>query len=93
MAYDEETAWVIWPEYFDSRRSRSEGRRVNKRLAVENPTLEGISKALDKLGLEYELNEEKAHPANWYHKKGMAMVENSLSKTELLRKIAEKIPR
>lgn len=93
MAIDEETAWIIWPEYFDARRTRSQGRRVPKRLAISNPSVEGISKVLMRLGYEFRIEEEKAYPSNWYHKKGRILVENSLPKSELLMTIAERLPK
>jgi len=93
MAIDEETAVVVWPEYFDLRRSRSQGRRVSKSLAIPNPTTESIAKALARLGLDFKIEEEKAYPGNWFHHKGRALVENSMPKGELLRKIAERMPR
>ena len=93
MVLDEETALVVWPEYFDARRSRSQGRRVPKRLAVFNPTTEIITKVLMRLGYEFRIEEDKSYPANWYHKRGRILVENSLPKTELLQTISERLPR
>ena len=93
MAIDEETAWVVWPEYFDARRSRSQGRRVRKKIAVLNPTTEDLAKALVALGIEFRIEGDKSYPADWHHKRGRVIVENSMSKTELLQRIAEKLPR
>ncbi len=36
---------VLYPAYFDLKRSRQEGRRVPKSLAVDGPTAEEIEKA------------------------------------------------
>jgi len=36
-AFDADKAWVMWPEYFDIRRTREQGRRVKKSLAVVDP--------------------------------------------------------
>ena len=93
MAMDEETAIAIWPEYFDLRRTRAQGRRVSKALAVLNPTTEGIAKALAAMGANFKIDEDKAYPGNWHRHKGRVLVENSMPKTELLRRIAEKMPR
>jgi signal recognition particle subunit SRP19 len=93
MAIDEETAWVIWPEYFDARRSRSQGRRVRKKLAVFNPSTEIIAKALVGMGVEFRIEEDKSYPSNWYHRKGRVLVENSIPKTELIQMIAERFVR
>ncbi len=55
MALDEDKAWVLWPEYFDVRRSRDQGRKVKKNLAISEPNVEVISKALEKLGIEHKI--------------------------------------
>ena len=46
---DEKKAWVLYPEYFDSARTRASGRKVKKELAVPDPTVEMIEKAVQKL--------------------------------------------
>jgi signal recognition particle subunit SRP19 len=85
------THYVLWPSYFDQRRTRMKGRRVPKNLAVEKPTLEAISKAVKALGIEPIIVKEKGYPGNWCEKEGMIRVPKSMSKTELIRKVAEKI--
>jgi len=90
MAYDEDTAIVIWPEYFDIERTRAMGRRLPKKLCVKNPSLDIIAKGALILDLEYEILENKAYPANWAARNGCVKVEKGkISKTELLPKIAE----
>ncbi|MDR3282379.1 MAG: signal recognition particle subunit SRP19/SEC65 family protein [Candidatus Methanoplasma sp.] len=90
MAYDEDTAIVLWPEYFDIDRTRGEGRRLPKSLCVKNPEVDIIAKGAMILDLEYEVFENRAYPANWAAKRGCVRVEKGkLSKTELLPKIGE----
>lgn len=90
MAYDEDTAITIWPEYYDIDRTRTEGRRLPKSLCVKNPSLDLIAKGALILDLEYEILEDKSYPANWAAKGGCVRVERGkLKKTELLPKIGE----
>jgi signal recognition particle subunit SRP19 len=90
MTYDEDTAIVLWPEYFDIDRTRSEGRRVPKRLCIKTPTLDIIAKGAMILDLEYRVLEDKAYPADWAAGRGCVRVEKGrLSKTEILPKIGE----
>ncbi|MDR0887914.1 MAG: signal recognition particle subunit SRP19/SEC65 family protein [Candidatus Methanoplasma sp.] len=90
MAYDEDTAIVIWPEYFDIERTRGEGRRLPKNLCVKDPSLDIIAKGAMILDLEYEVQEKKAYPANWAAKRGCVRIEKGkIAKTELLVKLAE----
>ncbi len=85
MAYDEETAIVLWPEYFDSNRTRAEGRKVPKSLCVEKPSLDMIAKGAILLDLEYEVHEDKAYPGNWSARNGCVKVEKGkMKKTEIL---------
>ncbi|EDN05542.1 signal recognition particle SEC65 subunit [Histoplasma capsulatum] len=56
----------LYPIYFDKTRSRAEGRKVNKKLAVENPLARDILDAVQVLGLRVGILEpEKLHPKDW----------------------------
>ena len=89
MALDEDTAWVLWPEYFDRSRPRSQGRKVKKGLAINDPDVDLVSTALKRLGLEHKVEREKSYPANWFSKKGRVMVEKTMPKSQLVQKVGE----
>lgn len=90
MAYDDDNAIYLWPEYFDIERTRAEGRRLPKSLCVKNPSLDIIAKGAMILDLEYKIMEEKAYPSNWAAKRGCVRVEKGkLKKTALLPKIGK----
>lgn len=55
----------LYPIYFDANRSRQEGRRVSKSLAVENPLAREIVGACTMLGLETLFEPTKIHPKDW----------------------------
>ncbi|MCJ1247104.1 signal recognition particle subunit [Trapelia coarctata] len=55
----------LYPVYFDSSRSRAEGRRVGKELAVSNPLASEIATAVASLGLQVMLDAWKRHPKDW----------------------------
>ncbi|MCD6209200.1 MAG: hypothetical protein DRJ46_00925 [Thermoprotei archaeon] len=80
---------VIWPFYFDVNKSRSEGRKVPRNLAIKEPTLEKIVKAARKAGYKVEVEEGAKHPAHWYNEKGRIFVFSSEKKTVIIRKIAK----
>lgn len=82
---------VVWPVYFDSTKSRAEGRRVIKSLAVSSPGLEDIRKAVESVNLQAEVVMDAAHPGNPLRKTGLLHVPKKGSKTETLRKIAEEL--
>ena len=91
MALDEDTAWVLWPEYFDRSRPRSQGRKVKKALAVNDPGVDLVVSALRKLGLEHKVEREKSYPANWFSKKGRVLVERTMPKSQLVQKVGEQL--
>ena len=71
---------IIWPVYFDTTKTRKEGRRVPKNLAVQSPKIDEIKQAVDKLGLENEVNIEAHFPKNHWAKTGMILVEKREAK-------------
>lgn len=51
--------------YFDKNRSRAEGRRIGKELAVENPLAREIVTACGRLRLQTLFEPAKFHPKDW----------------------------
>lgn len=52
---------VLWPAYFDAGLTRSEGRRVPKELAVEEPTVDEIADAVQQVGYDAVIEREKTY--------------------------------
>lgn len=84
---------ILWPVYFDSTKSRSQGRRVPKKLAVPAAKISQLQAALEKLRIQYDLVVETAHPRSPWRKIGYISVSKKGSKNSLLRKIAENLLR
>jgi len=90
MTYDPDIAVTVWPEYFDIKLTRAQGRRLPKNLCVENPSLDLIAKGAMMLDLEYEILENMSYPKFPRAKHGCVRVERSeLPKTILLPEIAK----
>ncbi len=81
--------WVMWPSYFDSRLKRHQGRRVNRKDAIESPTVQMISSALTVMGVEHEIDAGASFPAQWFRKEGRVFVDSTTRKRELLKAICE----
>ncbi len=79
---------VLWPDYFDINNPRPV-RRVPKKLATK-PNIEKIEEAAKSLGLN-PITEEARYPRHWYKKTGRVLVDKKMKKTEIIRKIAEKM--
>ena len=84
---------VIWLSYFDSGRTRREGRRVPKRLSLDSPKLPDLLSACDLLGLEPEPLPDVKYPRSWWEKGGCILVKSESPKTETLNRIAEAVRR
>ncbi len=82
---------VLWPIYFDSTKSRSEGRKVPKSLALPSPKLEELVEAVKRLGLNYIVEEEKRYPRFWWETRGRLLVERRERKSLILKNVAREL--
>jgi signal recognition particle subunit SRP19 len=55
----------LYPIYFDASRSRAEGRRVGKELAVANPLAREMFDAVQAMDLKVVFEPGKTHPKDW----------------------------
>ncbi len=81
--------YVLYPEYFDSKRTRSQGRRVPIGAAVPEPTLKKILTAAKYLELDPEIQSDKAYPRSWWEKNGRILVEKKWSKQKTILEVAK----
>jgi signal recognition particle subunit SRP19 len=82
---------IIWPAYFDQAKTRKEGRRVPKNIAVQSPRITEITEAAEKLGLKHEVVAEAGYPKTPWAKTGMLLVEKQGSKEQVIKKIAKQL--
>jgi signal recognition particle subunit SRP19 len=82
---------TIWPQYLDKNLTLNEGRKVSKEIAVADPSLSDIERALKRLGLSYNIDRERSYPGKWYEKSGRVLVEWDGTKLELLKEVSLKI--
>ncbi len=82
---------VLYPAYFDLGRTRAHGRRVAKKWAVEFPTVEEIVSAAKALGLQPEVDAEKAFPSSHWRHDGRVLVRADYFKTSIVQKVAQRI--
>lgn len=82
---------LIWPVYFDLSKTRKEGRKVPKSLAVGDPKISELQKASVLLGLEIKVNIDGAHPALPWRRTGKALIQKNSTKKKTLISLAEKL--
>jgi len=82
---------IIWPVYFDKTKTRNQGRRVAKILAVQSPKILELQEAAQNLGLKFELLVNKDYPKTPWTKAGMLLVEKKGSKEQVIDRIAKQL--
>ncbi len=82
---------ILWAAYFDAGKTRKEGRRVSKNIAVQSPKILEIQEATSKLGLEHELIPDKGYPKTPWNKAGMLLVEKKGTKEQIINRIAKQL--
>jgi signal recognition particle subunit SRP19 len=82
---------IIWPTYFDQAKTRKDGRRVPKNMAVVSPKVDEVQEAARVLGLKPELKVGAGYPKMPWSKTGMVMVQKSVPKEQIIRKLAKQL--
>jgi signal recognition particle subunit SRP19 len=83
----------LWPTYFDTNKTRQEGRRVPKKLAVSEPKLVELQRAAMKIGLQPLVVSDAVHPSSPWQRSGLLVVPKKKPKGEILTKIAKELVR
>ncbi|RBI61849.1 signal recognition particle protein Srp19 [halophilic archaeon] len=81
---------VIWPAYIDAELSRREGRRVPQEVAVSEPTVDEIAKAVQQVGYDAVVERDKAYSRENWRARGRVLVKNAddASKNDLIQAVA-----
>ena len=82
---------IIWPAYFDQTKTRKNGRRVPKNIAVPSPKIEEIHEAARKLGLKNEVVSTTGYPKTPWQKTGSILVEKKAPKEQIIKKLAKQL--
>jgi len=82
---------LLWPAYFDSNKTRLQGRRVPKSLAITSPKLEEIQNATKSIGLQSEVVFDVKYPKTPWQKTGYVLIPKKGLKTQIIRKIAKEL--
>ena len=79
---------VIYPEYFDSKFRRSQGRKVPLNQSVKNPTVDEIYSIIVDSTISCRRS-QKSYSGNWSSSKGSLQVSYEKSKVSLLHQIGK----
>ncbi|RLG81084.1 MAG: signal recognition particle protein Srp19 [Thermoprotei archaeon] len=81
---------IVYPQYLDSRKSRSRGRRIPRKDSIPNPQVDEIVRAAESLELD-PIVEEARYPRAWWEGSSRVVVRKVKSKLYTLKLIASKI--
>jgi signal recognition particle subunit SRP19 len=84
---------VVWPIYFDSNKTRKDGRKIPKGLAIPSPKILELKKAVETLGLEYDVVMDAGYPKTPWLKTGMILIRKREEKNKIIKKIAKQLVR
>ncbi|MGD8505172.1 MAG: signal recognition particle subunit SRP19/SEC65 family protein [Candidatus Bathyarchaeota archaeon] len=82
---------LLWPAYFDSNKTRLEGRRVSKSLGITSPKLVEIQNAARSIGLQPEVVLDVKYPKSPWQKTGYILIPKRDSKAKTIRRIAREL--
>jgi len=82
---------VLWPAYFDSTKTRLQGRRITKGLAVASPRLDELQKAAERCGFQPEVVSVAKHPYSSWQKSGSIIVQKGATKTQIIQRVAKEL--
>jgi len=82
---------ILWPAYFDSTKTRLQGRRIPKGIAIPSPKLDEIQKAAQKSGVQVEVSLDSRHPRAPWQKTGLILVTRNVNKTNMIRRVAKEL--
>ncbi|MBS7615318.1 signal recognition particle protein Srp19 [Candidatus Bathyarchaeota archaeon] len=84
---------VLWPVYFDSTKTRSEGRKVPKKLSRPSPNLGLLERAVVNLGYSFKVTMDAAYPRFSWKKSGLILVKKTKPKNRIISEVAQEISR
>jgi len=73
---------ILWPQYFDAKRSRAKGRRVPKKSAIDKINAEDIFKAANRLGYNVQYEKGYKYPKTWWDDSGRVVIDTKGKKKQ-----------
>nr|MDO8134386.1 signal recognition particle subunit SRP19/SEC65 family protein [Candidatus Njordarchaeum guaymaensis] len=82
---------VLWVTYFDAAKTRKEGRKIGRKLAIERPTADELARAIEMLGIPYKIDKSAAYPRAWWEKSGRILVSKVMPKGKMIISVAKSL--
>ncbi|MHA1820622.1 MAG: signal recognition particle subunit SRP19/SEC65 family protein [Promethearchaeota archaeon] len=65
---------IIWPQYMDSNRTWSKGRRLPKSECIPLPSLKELAEAAIQLGYDIDIEPNARYPRTWWDPPGYLLI-------------------
>ncbi len=82
---------IVYPQYFDSKRSRQSGRRVKRSAAVPLPKEVELRAAAESLKLKFEMQTDKSYPKDTTRAPCRLIVFTAEPKSKIIMQLAKKL--
>ncbi|MHA1724700.1 MAG: signal recognition particle subunit SRP19/SEC65 family protein [Promethearchaeota archaeon] len=83
---------IFWPQYFEKRRSRKEGRRLSRNLALEKVSVADIAKVAKQLGYKVEVDNVSRYPRTWWDGPGRILIDpKGKKKSKVIKELAKEL--
>jgi signal recognition particle subunit SRP19 len=83
---------IFWPQYFDAKRSRSKGRRIPTKFAIDRVSLSDIAKAAGNLGYNAEIEQHYKYSRTWWDDPGRVVIDaKGKKKSKVMLEVAKEI--
>jgi len=83
---------IFWPQYFDAKRSRSKGRRLSIKFAIDRVSLSDIAKAAKNLGYNADIEKNYKYSRTWWDDPGRVVIDaKGKKKSKVMLEVAKEI--
>ncbi|MHA1105096.1 MAG: signal recognition particle subunit SRP19/SEC65 family protein [Promethearchaeota archaeon] len=83
---------IFWPQYFDAKRTRAQGRRVPIKYAIDRVNVKDLHNSARKLGYKVQLETNYNYPRSWWDDPGRIVVDTKgKTKSKVLIEIAKEL--
>ena len=83
---------IFWPQYFDAKRTRVQGRRVPIKYAIDRVNVKDLDLSIRKLGYNTQVESNYKYPRSWWDDSGRIVVDTKgKKKSNVLIEIAKEL--
>jgi signal recognition particle subunit SRP19 len=83
---------IFWPQYFDAKRSRSKGRRLPRKFAIDKVNINDIVKAARNIGYKAEIEHQYRYSRTWWDEPGRVIIDaKGKKKTKVMLEVAKEV--